>query len=338
MAQTTINDRRVEAPLGLVLEAGTEIAALGAAAILLYLISPIAIGQGGLIFWSGIYLIIGISVLRGLRQHLPHSHFGLANAITLLRAVFSSFLFALSADVLSGHNPLSNPFTQWLVTILAAVSLSLDGVDGWIARHSGMQSRFGAQFDMHSDALFVLSLTLLLSVTGLAGPWVLLSGLMFYMFLGAGLVWPWLNAALPPRWRRKTICVLQTVMLIVALSPVTPYWAAQLACLAGLGLLTWSFGVDVIWLMRHERSEKQRKEKPYADQQQEERERDLQLAAGQAVSEPCTERRGENAGGYDGGRTDQAEITERSSGEIWRIPARPNESDERRDRQEGAEA
>lgn len=288
MAQTTINHHRVEAPFRLVLEAGTEIAALGAGAILLYLISPIAIGQGGLIFWSAIYVVIGISVLRGLREHLPHSHFGLANAITLLRAVFSSFLFALSADVLSGHNPLANPFTHWLVTILAAVSLSLDGVDGWIARHSGMQSRFGAQFDMHSDALFVLSLTLLLSVTGLTGPWVLLSGLMFYMFLGAGLVWPWLNATLPPRWRRKTICVLQTVMLIVALAPATQYWAAQLACLAGLGLLTWSFGVDVLWLLRQRVSVNQREEKPDSDQQQEERERDLQLAARQAMSQSRT--------------------------------------------------
>lgn len=338
MAQTTINDQRAEAPRGLVLEAGTEIAVLGAGAILLYLISPIAIGQGGLIFWSGIYLVIGISVLRGLRQHLPHSHFGLANAITLLRAVFSSFLFALSADVLSGHDPLSNPFTQWLVTILAAFSLTLDGVDGWIARQSGMQSRFGAQFDMHSDALFVLSLTVLLSVTGLTGPWVLLGGLMFYMFQGAGLVWPWLNAALQPRWRRKAICVLQTAMLITALSPATPFWAAQLACLTGLGLLTWSFGVDVLWLLRQERSVRQREEKPYSDQQQEECESNLQLATGQTMSEPCAEGRGEDAGGYDGGGADQAEIADRSGGEIWRIPARPDESGERRERQEGAEA
>ncbi len=252
MAQTATHNHRAEAPLGLVLEAGVEIATLGAIAIILCAISKVEIGQGGLILGSAIYIIIGILVLKGLRQHCPHTHFGLANAITLLRAAFSSFLFAVSADIIAGNNPLSDPFIHWLITCLAVASLTLDGLDGWIARHHGMESRFGAQFDMHSDALFVLSLTLLLSVSGLTGPWVIINGLIFYLFQTAAYIWPGLGRALPPRWRRKAICVLQTALLITALAPITPHWAAQLACLTGLGLLTWSFGVDIRWLLRHE--------------------------------------------------------------------------------------
>lgn len=255
MAYTTHNHRRV-APLGLVLEAGIEIAAFGAIAIALCAISTIDIGHGGLLLGSAIYLIIGIMVLKGLRQHCPHTHFGFANAITLLRAAFSSFLFALSADSLAGHNLLSDPFVHWLVTALAAAFLALDGLDGWIARHCGMESRFGAQFDMHADALFVLSVCLLLSVSGLVGPWVLINGLIFYIFHAARTVWPALDGTLPSRWRRKAICVLQTMLLITALAPVTPYWAAQLACLTGLGLLIWSFGIDTVWLLRQDQSKR----------------------------------------------------------------------------------
>ncbi|MBX2806210.1 MAG: CDP-alcohol phosphatidyltransferase family protein [Hyphomicrobiales bacterium] len=229
---------------------GTEIAALGVLAISLCAIGNIRIGQGGLLLGSAIYLVMGALIIKGLGQHFPHSHFGLANAITLVRTAFSSFLFALSADMLAGNDPLSDPFVHWLITGLAAASLIFDGVDGWIARHLQTESRFGAQFDMHADAFFVLSLAVLLSISGLVGVWVMLSGLMFYIFQLAGQFWPWLTGSLPPRWRRKFVCVLQASLLIAALAPVTPAWAAQLACLVGLAALTWSFAIDALWLAK----------------------------------------------------------------------------------------
>lgn len=252
MVHTTNNHSCNEPPLGLMLEAGIGIAVFGAIAMALYAISAIDIGHGGLFLGSAIYLIIGIMVLKGLRQHCPHTHFGLANTITLMRAAFSSFLFALSADSLGGHLPWPDLFTQWLITALAAAFLALDGLDGLIARHTRMESRFGAQFDMHVDALFVLSLCLLLVISKLAAPWVLFNGLIFYVFHAAKHIWPAFEGELPPRWRRKAICVIQTILLITALAPVTPFWAAQLACLTGLALLIWSFGIDTVWLLRQE--------------------------------------------------------------------------------------
>ncbi|HKJ60680.1 MAG TPA: hypothetical protein VKA94_01610, partial [Hyphomicrobiales bacterium] len=60
MAQTATHNHRTEAPLGLVLEAGVEIATLGAIAIILCAISKVEIGQGGLILGSAIYIVIGI--------------------------------------------------------------------------------------------------------------------------------------------------------------------------------------------------------------------------------------------------------------------------------------
>ena len=38
---------------------------------------------------------------------------------------------------------------------------ALDGVDGWLARRSGIASAFGARFDMEIDALLILVLAVL---------------------------------------------------------------------------------------------------------------------------------------------------------------------------------
>jgi hypothetical protein len=80
---------------------------------------------------------------------------------------------------------------------------------------------------------------------------VIASGTLRYGFVLAGWVWPLLAMPLLPRRRRKVICVLQMVVLIVSLAPVVPAAAAQLLCLAGLALLGYSFGSDLIWLLSH---------------------------------------------------------------------------------------
>jgi phosphatidylglycerophosphate synthase len=87
-----------------------------------------------------------------------------------------------------------------------------------------------------------------------AGAWILLAGLLRYVFVAASYAWPWLGAELPPSRRRQTVCVVQIVSLIGALAPLVVLpWSAALA-LAGLVPLVWSFGVDVAWLARHARA------------------------------------------------------------------------------------
>src|SRR6185437_12999615 len=73
-----------------------------------------------------------------------------------------------------------------LVAYAGMAALVLAGVDGWAARRSGFASRFGARFDMESDALFVLALAALVYRTGQAGAWVLTLGAMRYIFVAAG--------------------------------------------------------------------------------------------------------------------------------------------------------
>jgi phosphatidylglycerophosphate synthase len=108
---------------------------------------------------------------------------------------------------------------------------------------------------METDALLMLALSILVWRVGQAGAWVLLSGLMRYIFSLGGWLWPTLAMPLPPRRRRQRICVAQMIALIVALAPlVTAFWGTVI-CLAGLILLSYSFGRDVVWLVGRSHAE-----------------------------------------------------------------------------------
>jgi hypothetical protein len=45
------------------------------------------------------------------------------------------------------------------------------------------------------------------------------------------------------------VCVVQGVVLLVALGPIIPLWLAVAVCAAGLAALTWSFALDVRWVL-----------------------------------------------------------------------------------------
>lgn len=175
-----------------------------------------------------------------LPAHLPHQQFGAANAVTLLRAVLTSGL----AGMLGGQTA----DWAWVIIAVATIILLLDGIDGYLARKLSIESAFGSRFDMETDAALILILSCTVWLSGKAGPWIILSGLLRYGFVAAALYWPWLQQSLPPSKRRQTVCVLQIISLLVCLCP----WLAakQSPWLAGLSLLLLaaSFTKDIIWL------------------------------------------------------------------------------------------
>ena len=75
---------------------------------------------------------------------------------------------------------------------------------------------------------------------------------MRYLYLAAALAFPLLRRPLPPRRiadrRRKTIAVVQSVGLTIALVPATGGWAAVI-CAVALGLLAYSFAADIVILL-----------------------------------------------------------------------------------------
>jgi phosphatidylglycerophosphate synthase len=129
-----------------------------------------------------------------------------------------------------------------------AAGLLTDGADGWLARHRGTASEFGSRFDMETDALFMLTLSLLVHALGEIGGWVLLSGLLRYLFVGAGLLWSPLTAPLLPSFRRKSVCGVQMAILVAALAPSMPAQWGSALCAVALSLLIYSFSCDVLWL------------------------------------------------------------------------------------------
>jgi len=232
-------------PRPLLIDAGWQLALLGGLlALVAVALMPLAgLGWHGLSAALVAYAGIAALVLAGLGQHAPHNRFGPANRVTLLRAAYTALLVGILAEGL----PIG-PAGRWVLVVSGAAALALDGIDGWAARRSGFASRFGARFDMESDALFVLALAALVYRTGQAGAWVLIMGAMRYIFVAAGRLWPMLAAPLPPSQRRKGVCVGVIVVMLVSLAPPVMPVMGRWLCLGGLLLLAYSFSVDSLRL------------------------------------------------------------------------------------------
>lgn len=193
-----------------------------------------------LALFAATLLVAGV----GLAGSYPHRSIGLCNGVTLLRAALVAPLAVplLRPDALEGDAGLATGLLA-----VALVALALDGVDGWLARRSGLSSGFGARFDMETDALLALILSILVLQSGKAGVWVLLLGSMRYAYVVASWRLAFLRLPLPPSFRRKAVCVVQIAALIALLSPwVVPPLAGWIAAAATAGLI-WSFAVDIRW-------------------------------------------------------------------------------------------
>lgn len=177
----------------------------------------------------------------------PRAPFGLPNWVTWIRLVATAQLAGFTAVVFAGPGLDGS----WTVVAVALTAATLDGFDGWLARRYGPDTPFGARFDMETDALLILVLAAFSLATGKVGAWILVAGLMRYAFVAAAIVFPWLSAPLPPSFRRKLVCVVQILGLILIAAPAAGGAAATAIGLLTIAALTWSFAVDVLWLRRN---------------------------------------------------------------------------------------
>jgi phosphatidylglycerophosphate synthase len=202
-----------------------------------------------------LYALAAALVWRGLQAgpapgpH-PHRRFGAANRVTLGRLGVGMLLAALGGETSLG-TPATLPAAWWAVIVVATVTAVSDAADGPLARRAGLASRYGARFDMETDAWFTLLLCGLVWQADQTGAWVLAAGLMRYAFVAAAWVWPWLDGPLPPSWRRQAVCVVQITTLIVCLGPIVSPLLATVLAAASLLLLTASFAIDIAWLARN---------------------------------------------------------------------------------------
>ena len=198
----------------------------------------------------GVFVVAILPLLVLARRHLDTGKFGLANGVTLFRLALTAMLCALLLAP-------TQPALLWLCIGIATTALLLDGLDGRLARRFDSSSRFGARFDMEVDALLICVLALLAWHFERAGIWVLAAGLLRYIFVAAAVVLPWLRAELPERLRRKTVCILQSTLLLVCMGPIIRADFAPWIAACGVALLVWSFALDIAWLFTNRRGELQ---------------------------------------------------------------------------------
>jgi phosphatidylglycerophosphate synthase len=223
---------------------GAAIAAL--MAVVAFILLPEARTMAAFVVLATMTLVLTLGA-RGLRLGHPFARLGPANQITLLRAG----IMALTAATLTLPDGLADrPLLAWVLVAIVTVGLALDGVDGWLARRTGLASPFGARFDMEVDAALAAILCLLAILSGKAGLWLIPLGFLRYAWVLAGLALPWLTAPLPERLSRKAICVLQIAVLTTLLAPVITPPFSVIPAITALTALIWSFGRDAVLLWR----------------------------------------------------------------------------------------
>jgi phosphatidylglycerophosphate synthase len=193
---------------------------------------------------GSLYVVMAGLVLVSLPVSLGAVDLGVANRVTLGRAALVIPLAGLTIQA-----PIISVIGYWWVILVATVAMILDGVDGWVARRRG-PTVFGARFDMELDSLLLLVLSVVVWQSGKVGLWVMLIGALRYLFAVASWLRPSLAAELPASRRRKTICVVQGVVLLVCLGPIIPATMASIVAFVALAMLVSSFVADVRWLLR----------------------------------------------------------------------------------------
>jgi phosphatidylglycerophosphate synthase len=186
-------------------------------------------------------IVVCLFLVTGLHR-AGTAALGPANQVTLGRAILVGGVAALAVTSFTADIP------RPLLVTLVGVALALDGVDGQVARRTGSASALGARFDMEIDAFLILVLSVF--IAGAFGWWTVAIGAFRYAFVAASWAWPWLTAALPPKFSRKVVAAAQGVVLVVATAGLLPYAVALVAVIGALASLTWSFGRDIVWLAR----------------------------------------------------------------------------------------
>jgi phosphatidylglycerophosphate synthase len=196
-------------------------------------LGPLYPGKVAAVFATMMAIAFGL-----VGDHHPYLRFGPANHVTMMRAMLAALIASLIGEPEMRRVAATG-------TAAAVVMIVLDGVDGWLARRSRMTSAFGARFDVETDAVFVMAMSILVWQHGKAGAWVLLGGMMRYAFVIAGSWMPWMARPLRPTRRAKTISVCHMLGLSVALAPIIPTPLTAMAVASAIVALSWSFAVDV---------------------------------------------------------------------------------------------
>ena len=219
----------------------------GLAACLMGLVVVLAllgVGPAGWVTGPACAVVLAVAAAR-LAAADEVVRLGPADLVTLTRATLACAVAALVAESYAGADAVA------ILVPITVVALSLDFVDGRVARRTGTATAYGARLDAESDAFLILVLSVL--VAGSHGAWVLAIGGVRYAYAVAAALLPWMRRRLPPRYWRKVVAAYVGVALTLAASGLAPAALAYGVLVVAIGLLAESFGRDVVWLWRRRR-------------------------------------------------------------------------------------
>jgi phosphatidylglycerophosphate synthase len=217
-------------------------AGLAAQALLLAVVAATTgLGLAGWVVGGACAVVAAAALARGLARTSAR-RLGPASWVTLARATLAVVVAALVADSFARDTPVA------LLVTLAAAALTLDLLDGRLARRTGTTSTFGARFDGEVDAFLIAALSVY--VASAFGAWVLAIGAARYAFLLGEWLAPWMRAPLPVRNWRKVVAAVQGVVLTAAAAGVLPRALVEASLVAALAALAASMGECVWWLWR----------------------------------------------------------------------------------------
>jgi phosphatidylglycerophosphate synthase len=151
--------------------------------------------------WHAAGLLGALAVALFLQRSWPVAAFGVASLAALVgsnRGVWTSSgrfgwangVTALRAAMVWGFGVRLHGAPEMLLALVVLGLFALDGVDGYLARRQGTASEFGALFDMETDAFFVLVVELVLFQRGDLGAWILVTGVLRYLYVLARTMIP----------------------------------------------------------------------------------------------------------------------------------------------------
>jgi phosphatidylglycerophosphate synthase len=221
---------------------GPVIGLLGQFVLCAVLAATVGLGPAGWVAGTACGVFTCAALTRAVRRSATRA-IGPADRVTLTRATLVGGVTALTAESFQRSIPVG------VMVVLATVALVLDAVDGKVARRTRTASALGARFDMEVDAFLILVLSVY--VARPVGVWVLAIGAMRYAFVMATWVLAWLRRPVPPRYWCKVVAATTGVVLVVVTAGVFPRPLSITALAVSLGLLTESFGREIVWLWHH---------------------------------------------------------------------------------------
>ena len=151
--------------------------------------------------WHAAGLLGALAVALFLERSWPVAAFGVASLAALVgssrgewtssgRFGWANAVTALRVAMVWGIGVRLQGAPEMLLALVVLGLFALDGADGYLARRQGTASEFGALFDMEADAFFVLVVELVLFQRGDLGVWILVTGVLRYVYVLARAMIP----------------------------------------------------------------------------------------------------------------------------------------------------